>query len=162
MFTELADSLRNPLPNVTPTPLEDIDIAYGTVVIVGVDQGIGFEIARQLLCLRAGTMIVTASRLMDLQDVLLKLRDDPEVNAKNPGAIIDVRAVDLNDHESVIIFGNYVERQYTSIDIVILIDCCSQPSTKPGSTTRMKYSPSIFQIVSCRSSSSLALRQLSW
>jgi hypothetical protein len=99
---------------------------------------------------------MTASRLMDLQDVLLKLRDDPEVDAKNPRAIIDVRAVDLDDHESVIIFGKYVERQYTSIDIVNLNVCCSQPSTKPGSTTRMKYSPSIFQIVSCRSSSSVA------
>lgn len=115
-----------PQAPVTPNPPGVVDLTGKTIVITGGNQGLGFETARQLLSLKATTIILavrTPSKGEEARDLLLT---DPTVKKENPHASIIVMKVDMSDYESVIAFAEAIKRDVPELDVLLLNAGCGQ------------------------------------
>jgi NAD(P)-dependent dehydrogenase (short-subunit alcohol dehydrogenase family) len=111
---------------VKPNPPGVADLTGKTIIITGGNQGLGFETTRQLLILKASTIILavrTPSKGEGARDLLLA---DPAVKKGNPHASILIMKVDMSEYKSVIAFAETVKRDVPKLDVLLLNAGCGQ------------------------------------
>ncbi|EAW09505.1 uncharacterized protein ACLA_037100 [Aspergillus clavatus NRRL 1] len=108
-------------PRVDPLPT-DIDLTGKTVVITGASSGIGLEAARQLLQLRASTVVLAVRNVAKGEACAAALRQDPRVGSHNPTAEIQVMQLDMDRYDSVQRFAQQVREEIPVVDLLLLLN----------------------------------------
>ncbi|KAN0096656.1 putative carbonyl reductase [Hyaloscypha variabilis] len=105
-------------PRIPPTPA-GTSMAGQTAIITGGNTGIGFEIARQYLTLKASRIIITVRSESKGRDAIAALRADPAVKAANPSAIIEAFILDLEDYQSALRFVQKVKKEVLELNVLL-------------------------------------------
>lgn len=106
-------------PKVDPLPT-GIDLTGKTIVITGASSGMGLEVTRQLLRLRASTVILAVRNTAKGESCATSLRQDPRVKAHNPKATIKVMELDMDRYDSVQRFAKKLQEEIPIVHILIL------------------------------------------
>lgn len=106
-------------PKVDPLPT-GIDLTGKTVVITGASSGMGLEVTRQLLRLRASTVILAVRNVSKGESCAATIRQDPRIKAHNPKATIKVLELDMDRYDSVQKFSKKLQEEVPIVHIVIL------------------------------------------
>ncbi|KAG8164066.1 hypothetical protein KVR01_005984 [Diaporthe batatas] len=101
-----------------PRPVTGVDLAGKTVIVTGANQGIGFEIASQLLVLNVGKLIIAARDVAKGQEAADKLAAQHKGKGGNNSAV-EVWPLDLLNYDSVTAFAARAG-QLEHLDIAIL------------------------------------------
>lgn len=104
---------------IPPTPSQ-VDLTGQTIAVTGANTGLGFEAARQLLRLRASTLILGVRSIQRGEEARLRLLEDAEVRRVNAEAVVEVLHLDLIDYESVVSFADAVQKLTARLDVLLL------------------------------------------
>ncbi|KAJ5490654.1 Short-chain dehydrogenase/reductase SDR [Penicillium expansum] len=105
-------------PKIDPLPT-GIDLTGKTVVVTGASAGLGLETAKQLLRLRASTVILAVRNVAKGEACATALRQDRRIQTQtNP--TIKVMALDVDDYESVQIFTKQLREEIPVVHLLIL------------------------------------------
>jgi NAD(P)-dependent dehydrogenase (short-subunit alcohol dehydrogenase family) len=121
-------------PSIPPTPT-CASVAGKTAIITGGNTGIGFEIARQLLFLRASRVIITVRSTSKGQEAVASLRALPEVKKANPNAKIEFFHLDLDDFQSGVEFAKQIRAEVPELHLLICnggVNLMSYENSKSG------------------------------
>ena len=88
------------------------DLTGRTAVVTGANGGLGLESARALVA--KGATVVMAARNMDKADAA-----GEDIRGTHPGAILDIRSLDLGSLASIKALAASVTRDHAAIDILI-------------------------------------------
>jgi NAD(P)-dependent dehydrogenase (short-subunit alcohol dehydrogenase family) len=105
-------------PAIPPTP-QDASVAGKTAIITGSNTGLGLVAARQLLLLGAARVILAVRSVDKGQQAASELRADAIIRKANPGARIEVFALDLSDYSSGLKFAEKVKQEVAELDILL-------------------------------------------
>ncbi|KGO71512.1 Short-chain dehydrogenase/reductase SDR [Penicillium italicum] len=105
-------------PSIPPTPAS-ASVAGKTAIITGGNTGIGYEVARQLLLLKASRVIITVRSTSKGQEAVASLRAHPEVKKANPTATIEFFHLDLDDSQSGVEFAERVRAEVPELHLLI-------------------------------------------
>jgi len=106
-------------PPVTPTPSR-VGLGGKTVIVTGGNTGLGFETARQLLVLRASTVVLAVRTPSKGEAAREKLLADPHVEDRDPSAVVKVIKLDTEDYKSVLAFVDNVKKELQDLHILLL------------------------------------------
>ncbi|KAJ5537721.1 hypothetical protein N7494_007200 [Penicillium frequentans] len=137
-------------PKVDPLPT-GIDLTGRTVVITGASSGIGLEVTRQLLRLRASTVILAVRNFAKGESCATFLRNDPRIKEHNPGATVKVMELDMDHYDSVQQFARRLRDEIPIVHILILnagIGLLKLERTPSGHdrTTQVNYQSNVLLI----------------
>lgn len=104
---------------VEPLPT-GIDLTGKTAVVTGASQGMGLEVSKQLLQLRASTVILAVRNTAKGEACAKSLRQDRVIQAHNPKAVIKVMELDMDRYDSVQRFAKKLREEVPVVDILIL------------------------------------------
>ncbi|MCJ1358221.1 MAG: hypothetical protein MMC33_008220 [Icmadophila ericetorum] len=93
-----------------PRPPSDVSLASKTILITGANRGLGFAATRTLLLLGAGKLIFPVRCIPKGEAARAKLLADPEVQASNANATIEILHLDLQNYSSILECVRQVER----------------------------------------------------
>ncbi|KAK3315577.1 hypothetical protein B0H66DRAFT_584006 [Apodospora peruviana] len=103
---------------IPPTP-DGTSLAGKTVIITGGNAGLGLEAGRQFLALGVSRLILACRSIPKGEEAVSTLRADSTVQKVNPGAIIDVFELELDDYRSGLEFANRVKKEVKELDILL-------------------------------------------
>lgn len=106
-------------PKVEPLPT-GIDLTGKTAVVTGASSGMGLEVTKQLLRLRASTVILAVRNVAKGETWAKSLRQDRDIQTHNPKAVIKVMEVDMDRYDSVRQFAKKLREEIPVIDLLIL------------------------------------------
>ncbi|KAL4967235.1 uncharacterized protein BDV14DRAFT_207684 [Aspergillus stella-maris] len=106
-------------PKVDPLPT-GIDLTGKTAVITGASAGMGLEVAKQLLRLRASTVILAVRNVSKGETCAQSLRRDRGIRMHNPQDVIKVMEVDMDRYDSVQRFAKNIRDSVPVVDLLIL------------------------------------------
>lgn len=106
-------------PRVTPLPT-DIDLTGKTAVAMGPSSGLGLELARQLLQMRASTVILAVRNVAKGEACAKDLLQDHEVPKLNPKPSIKVMELHIDRYDSVQQFASQLRDEIPVVDLLIL------------------------------------------
>ncbi|CAG8908829.1 unnamed protein product [Penicillium egyptiacum] len=106
-------------PKVDPLPT-GIDLTGKTIVITGASAGMGLETTKQLLRLRASTVILAVRNVAKGEACATSLRQDRRIQTHNPKPTIKVMALDVDDYYSVQQFTKQLREEIPVVHILIL------------------------------------------
>ena len=119
----------------SPHPITDVDLTDKTALVTGGNQGIGFELADQLLALNIGKLIISARHEAKGQAAAEKLTARYKgKSGSGSSTIIEVWKLDMLQYDTITSFAERAS-QLEHLDIVILnvgvyrIDMTINPST---------------------------------
>ncbi|KAF9244306.1 hypothetical protein DTO013E5_5855 [Penicillium roqueforti] len=121
-------------PSIPPTPTS-ASAAGKTAIITGGNTGIGYEVARQLLLLKASRVIITVRSTSKGQEAVASLRAHPEVKKANPTATIEFFHLDLDDFQSGVEFAKKIRAEVSELHILICnggVNLISYEASKSG------------------------------
>ncbi|KAJ5418894.1 uncharacterized protein N7487_002444 [Penicillium crustosum] len=121
-------------PSIPPTPTS-ASVAGKTAIITGGNTGIGYEVARQLLILKASRIIITVRSTSKGQEAVASLRAIPEVKKFNPTATIEFFHLDLDDSQSGVEFAKRVRAEVPELHLLICnggVNVMSYEDSKSG------------------------------
>lgn len=100
-------------PSIPPTPTS-ASVAGKTAIITGGNTGIGYEVARQLLLLKASRVIITVRSTSKGQEAVASLRKEA-----SPTATIEFFYLDLDDFQSGVEFAKRVRAEVPELHLLI-------------------------------------------
>jgi NAD(P)-dependent dehydrogenase (short-subunit alcohol dehydrogenase family) len=106
-------------PKIEPLPT-GIDLTGKTAVVTGASAGIGLEVTKQLLQLRASNVILAVRNVAKGEDLAKFLRQDRGIQTHNPKAVIKVMEVDMDRYDSVQQFAKKLREETLVVDLLIL------------------------------------------
>lgn len=106
-------------PKIDPLPT-GIDLTGKTVVVTGASAGMGLEAIKQLLRLRASTVILAVRNVAKGEACAASLRQDRRIQTHNPNPAIKVMALDVDDYESVQRFTKQLREEIPVVHLLIL------------------------------------------
>ncbi|KAJ5951555.1 Short-chain dehydrogenase/reductase SDR [Penicillium vulpinum] len=106
-------------PKIDPLPT-GIDLTGKTVVVTGASAGMGLETTRQLLRLRASTVILAVRNVAKGEACATSLRQDRRIQTHNPNPTIKVMALDVDDYASVRKFTKQLREEIPVVHLLIL------------------------------------------
>ncbi|KAJ5827856.1 Short-chain dehydrogenase/reductase SDR [Penicillium robsamsonii] len=106
-------------PKVDPLPTS-VDLTGKTVVITGASAGIGLETTKQLLRLRASTVILAVRNVAKGEACATSLRQDHHIQTHNLNPTIKVMALDVDDYVSVQQFTKQLREDIPVVHLLIL------------------------------------------
>lgn len=106
-------------PKIDPLPT-GIDLTGKTIVVTGASSGMGLEVTRQLLLLRASTVILAVRNVAKGESCATTIREEPLIKAKNPEAIIKVMELDMDLFVSVQSFAKKLREEIPIVNTLIL------------------------------------------
>ncbi|QKX54305.1 uncharacterized protein TRUGW13939_01391 [Talaromyces rugulosus] len=106
-------------PKIEPLPT-GIDLTGKTAVVTGASAGMGLEVTKQLLQLRASTVILAVRNVAKGEDLAKSLRQDRGIQAQNPKSVIKVMEVDMDRYDSVQQFAKKLREETPVVDLLIL------------------------------------------
>jgi NAD(P)-dependent dehydrogenase (short-subunit alcohol dehydrogenase family) len=101
------DQIQQPwyFPSIQQPPVEQtptgIDLSNKTILITGSNKGMGLESARQLLILKASSVILAVRNTNKGQTAKDLLLSDPQIKALPHQPDIKIMEVDMTDYNSV-------------------------------------------------------------
>ena len=104
---------------------ESTSLAHGaslagkTVIITGGNTGLGFEVARQTLLLKASRLIITTRSQAKGETAIAALRGNSEIQRANPDCQIEFFDLDLDDYQSGLRFCQRVKEQVPEVDLLL-------------------------------------------
>lgn len=101
-----------------PRPVHDVDLTGKTAIVTGANQGIGFEIADQLIALDLGKLIIGARDEAKGQAAADKLLARHK-GKKNPTTTIEVWKLDMLEYDTITAFATRAG-QLEHLDLAIL------------------------------------------
>ena len=101
-------------PKVTPLP-KGINLDGQTIIITGASSGMGLETTRQVLAMKASTVILAVRNTTKGEDCKASLLADPAVKAT-----LKVMKLDVDDYTSVKSFAKAVIAQVPVVDHLLL------------------------------------------
>ncbi|EKV11534.1 Short-chain dehydrogenase/reductase SDR [Penicillium digitatum] len=104
---------------IDPLPT-GIDLTDKTVVVTGASAGMGLETTKQLLRLRASTVILAVRNVAKGEACATVLRQDRRIQAHNSNPTIKVMALDVDDYESVQRFTKQLREEIPVVHVLIL------------------------------------------
>lgn len=105
-------------PTIPPTPA-GTNLAGKTAIVTGGNNGVGLEVARQFLLLRASRVILAVRSPSRGREAAAALKADPAVKEANPDAAIEAFELDLDDYESGQRFCSKVKSEVKELDILV-------------------------------------------
>ncbi|KAJ5910495.1 hypothetical protein N7504_005138 [Penicillium tannophilum] len=137
-------------PKVDPLPT-GIDLTGKTVVITGASSGMGLEVSRQLLRLRASTVILAVRNVAKGESCATSLCHDPQIKDHNPEATVKVIELDMDRYDSVQQFAKRLRDEIPIVHILILnagIGLLKLERTPSGHdrTTQVNYQSNVLLI----------------
>ncbi|CAI7639503.1 unnamed protein product [Penicillium glandicola] len=121
-------------PSIPLTPTS-ASVAGKTAIITGGNTGIGYEVARQLLLLKASRVIITVRSTSKGQEAVASLRAHPEVKKANPSGTIEFFHLDLDDFQSGVEFAKRVRAEVPELHLLICnggVNLMSYEASKSG------------------------------
>jgi NAD(P)-dependent dehydrogenase (short-subunit alcohol dehydrogenase family) len=106
-------------PKVDPLPT-GIDLTGQTIVVTGASSGLGLEVTRQLVLLRASTVILAVRNVAKGESCATTIRQDPLIKAQNPEAAIKVMELDMELFASVQSFAKRLREEIPTVNTLIL------------------------------------------
>ncbi|KAJ6032758.1 hypothetical protein N7540_003490 [Penicillium herquei] len=106
-------------PKVDPLPT-GIDLTGQTIVITGASAGMGLETAKQVLRLRASTVILAVRNVAKGEACAKSLLQDRRIQAHNPKPTIKVMELDVDRYDSVQAFTKKLQEEIPVVNILIL------------------------------------------
>jgi NAD(P)-dependent dehydrogenase (short-subunit alcohol dehydrogenase family) len=106
-------------PTIPPIP-SHIDLTGQTIVVTGATGGLGYETSRQLLQLKASTLVLGVRNLDKGIAARTRLLEDNEVRRVNPNAVVKVLQLNLVDFKSVVAFADQVVAETKRLDALLL------------------------------------------
>lgn len=107
------------LPPVEPLP-SGLDLTGQIAVVTGASQGIGLELARQLLTVKVSTIVLAVRNVEKGQRVKKLLQSEPAIKSSNPRAIIEVMRVDTEDYGSIKDFAAEFNSRHSELHVLML------------------------------------------
>lgn len=131
---------------VSPLPT-DIDLTGKTVIITGASAGLGLESARQVLALKASTVILAVRNITKGEECRASLLANADSNS-----IVKVLKLDMDDYSSVQSFAAVVKAQIPIVDFLLLnagIGILNRENSASGHerTTQVNYLSNVLLIL---------------
>lgn len=120
--------------SIPPTPA-GTSLAGHTVIVIGGNTGLGFEIARQYLILQASRVIITVRSESKGQGAISALLTDLAVKNANPLAKIEAFLLDLEDYKSGLSFAQKIKTEVPELSILLCsagVNLMSYEESKSG------------------------------
>ena len=106
-------------PKVTPLPT-GIDLTGKTAVVTGASSGLGLELTRQLLQMRASTVILAVRNIAKGEACAKDILQGHNFKKLNPKPSIKVMELDMDRYGSVQQFANQLRDEIPVVDLLIL------------------------------------------
>lgn len=100
----------------TLPPVEPVALAGQTIIVTGDNDGIGFQVAKQLSTFRPSKLILASRNVAKTEEAIQAIKNS------FGGAEVSMEAwsLDLGDFESVITFAEKANKELAALDILVL------------------------------------------
>lgn len=100
----------------TLPPVEPVSLAGQTIIVTGGNDGIGFQVAKQLATFRPSKLILASRNVAKTEDAIQAIKNSLG------GAEVSMEAwsLDLGEFESVIAFAEKANKELVALDILVL------------------------------------------
>lgn len=119
--THTFQSLTMPFfqPTLKPLP-EGISLHGQTAIVTGASNGIGTEIAAQLLSRHISTLILAVRNVSKGEATRTSLLARPSIKTANPNAVVKVMKLDVESYTSVQSFAKAFLAEHTELHLLLL------------------------------------------